>query len=628
MNRCKFALAVAAGVLGLFAIDAELQKGSAAEQSFLAPAQWLGIDFTGQRGWHKERHPRMLVDINGDKRQDLVGFGHDGVYIAFSTGTGFSSAQFALAGFGYNQGWRVDKHVRVLADINNDGRPDIVGFGDDGVWTALSTGSGFAQPRFVLADAGYNQGWMIDQHVRVLADVNNDGCDDIVAFGYDGVWLSLADCSGAFGALTFVIENFGAKQGWDTLMHLRLVDDINGDGRADIVAFGYDGVWTALSTGSGFAQPVFALANFGASQGWDVRRNPRQLADVDRDGKKDIIGFGYAGLYTARSTGNGGFGPAQYVFGEFGTDRWSGALRMIIDLNADGYLDIVGIGFGFVPPDVFGRPHVWRSLGGPTGFTPPRAVLTDFPELSETFAFGDVDNDGRPDLVDFDYYDRFHGRSYTAVARSSDLPPPLPPAAPSNVQLTNPTPTTLMAAWQNNSSETRFFLLSHGQPPHLTNYSQTQLTHSNLTGLAPDKQYCLTVSALSWFGVSNPSPEGCARTLQQPTTPWVDLLPYTSYLHPTFPEPGETATITWDECVLGTKAPGAYNVKVFHDRAEIYSVRRPSGLSLGCYNFEGASTVAGAAGTDHVLEIVVDTDNEVAEATEANNRVTYTYHPF
>ena len=39
--------------------------------------------------------------------------------------------------FGYNAGgWRVEKHPRFLADTTGDGRADIVGFGNAGVWVA------------------------------------------------------------------------------------------------------------------------------------------------------------------------------------------------------------------------------------------------------------------------------------------------------------------------------------------------------------------------------------------------------------------------------------------------------------------------------------------------------------
>jgi hypothetical protein len=31
--------------------------------------------------------------------------------------------------FHYNGGWRVDQHPRLMADVNNDGRGDVIGFG-------------------------------------------------------------------------------------------------------------------------------------------------------------------------------------------------------------------------------------------------------------------------------------------------------------------------------------------------------------------------------------------------------------------------------------------------------------------------------------------------------------------
>jgi hypothetical protein len=90
-------------------------------------------------------------------------------------------------------GWRVDQHPRPLADLTGNGQSDIVGFGDAGVWTALSTPAGsFADPRFVLADLGYDQGWRVDQHPRLLADVTGDARADIVAFGNAGTYVALS----------------------------------------------------------------------------------------------------------------------------------------------------------------------------------------------------------------------------------------------------------------------------------------------------------------------------------------------------------------------------------------------------------------------------------------------------
>merc|ERR1712176_1354761 len=74
-------------------------------------------------GWRVDKHPRMMADIKGD-------------------GT-FTAPKLVLNAYGYDKGgWRVDKHPRMMADINGDGKADIIGFGDNGVFTSLSKGDG------------------------------------------------------------------------------------------------------------------------------------------------------------------------------------------------------------------------------------------------------------------------------------------------------------------------------------------------------------------------------------------------------------------------------------------------------------------------------------------------------
>jgi hypothetical protein len=97
-------------------------------------------------------------------------------------------------------GWRVDKHPRFLAKLTHGGFKDIVGFGDCRVWTALGNGDGtFQPPRVAIANLGYQAGgWRVDLHPRFVVDLNNDGCADIVGFGYAGVWTALGNGDGTF----------------------------------------------------------------------------------------------------------------------------------------------------------------------------------------------------------------------------------------------------------------------------------------------------------------------------------------------------------------------------------------------------------------------------------------------
>ena len=174
--------------------------------------------------WSVERNPRFLADITGDGRADIVGFGDTGVWTALSNGDGtFQPPRVVLADFCLQAGgWRVDRHPRFLADITGDGRADIVGFGDAGVWTALSNGDGtFQAPQFVLADLGFEAGgWRVDKHPRFLADITGDGRADIVGFGDAGVWTALSNGDGTFQAPQFVLADLGFEAGgWRVEKH-------------------------------------------------------------------------------------------------------------------------------------------------------------------------------------------------------------------------------------------------------------------------------------------------------------------------------------------------------------------------------------------------------------------------
>jgi hypothetical protein len=125
------------------------------------------------QGWRVDQHPRFVVDVTGDAKADLVGFGNDGVWVALSNGDGtFQPPKLVLAGFNQGQGWQGAKHLRIMGDLNGDRCADIVGFGDAGVYSAISNGNGtFAAATFILAEMGYNNGWRIENHPRFAADV-------------------------------------------------------------------------------------------------------------------------------------------------------------------------------------------------------------------------------------------------------------------------------------------------------------------------------------------------------------------------------------------------------------------------------------------------------------------------
>ena len=226
--------------------------------------------------------------------------------------------------FGYHAGgWRVDKHPRFLSDVTGDGKADIVGFGNAGVYVSRNQGNmAFTGPKRVVNNFGYSAGgWRVDKHPRFLADITGDGKADIIGFGNAGVYTALNQGNATFSGLTRVIDNFGySAGGWRVDKHPRAMADLTGDGKADIVGFGNAGVYVALNRGNGtFTGLQRVIDNFGfAAGGWRVDMHPRLLADMSGDGKADVVGFGNAGVYIAYNRGNGTFAPPRLVVRSFG----------------------------------------------------------------------------------------------------------------------------------------------------------------------------------------------------------------------------------------------------------------------------------------------------------------------
>ena len=285
---------------------------------------WCVVDIAVALGWRVEKHPRFLARLTSSGHDDIVGFGDCGVWTALGNGDGsFQEPNVVIASLGYQAGgWRVDMHPRFVVDLTGDGCADIVGFGDAGVWTALGNGDGtFQEPKFVLAAFGNEAGnWQVDKHPRFLANLTSSGCADIVGFGDAGVWTARGNGDGTFQEPKFVLAAFGNEAGnWQVDKHPRFLANLTSSGCADIVGFGDAGVWTARGNGDGtFQDARYVLANFGVQQGWQADRHPRLVGNLTGTGQAGIVGFGDAGVWTALGDGQGGFPASNYVLANFG----------------------------------------------------------------------------------------------------------------------------------------------------------------------------------------------------------------------------------------------------------------------------------------------------------------------
>ena len=75
--------------------------------------------------------------MNGDGKDDVVGFANSGVYVSLSDGETFPEATRWTTSYGANV-WSRYKHPRMMSDVNGDGKDDIVGFANSGVYVSFS----------------------------------------------------------------------------------------------------------------------------------------------------------------------------------------------------------------------------------------------------------------------------------------------------------------------------------------------------------------------------------------------------------------------------------------------------------------------------------------------------------
>lgn len=230
-----------------------------------------------------------------------------------------------------------------------------------------------------------------------LGDIDGDGREDLVAFAHAGasnsyVWVGHST-GGVFEAAVRKSLGFCARdQTCD-------VGDVNGDHRADLVAYARGGsapIWVSYSQADGsFSTPT--IRGYGCRPGEICK-----LADVNRDGRKDLVVFSHGvggsnAVRVLRSTDTGFLAPEQ----------WQGSFCLasetcdVGDVDGDNQADLVAFSRG-------GTPNVWVALSHNWYFGGPQIATTYFcPSATELCSVADIDADGRADLVSFTH-DAYH----------------------------------------------------------------------------------------------------------------------------------------------------------------------------------------------------------------------------
>jgi hypothetical protein len=316
-------------------------------------------------------------DLNGDGIPDVVvasqngdNDGTVGVLLGNGNGTFQPTATYDSGG---PHAWAI-----AIADVNSDGKPDIVVMNalSGSVGVLLGNGDGTFAPAVTYKAAGFTIS---------VADVNGDGKLDIITGGLD---VLLGNGDGTFQPA----RNYGPGS-YATLA------DVNGDGKLDIVSFLNSGsIGVLLGNGDGTFQTPVTYATGGDQP------NSIAVGDLNGDGKPDIAVANYC-----TSAACSGDGSAAVLLGN-GDGTFQPAITYdsggkfaqgvaIADVDGDGKSDLIVA--SNCAPNKKGvcttKGVVTVLLGEGNGnFQSPQTFLTPGPAASVTVA---DTNGGRTDLM-------------------------------------------------------------------------------------------------------------------------------------------------------------------------------------------------------------------------------------
>ena len=376
-----------------------------------------------------------IADLNGDGFPDLVALEWQHFAVLLNTGHGTFRARSD-----YQTG---PSRSGAIGDVNGDGRPDLLSTteGNATVSVLLNRGDGSFAAR---------QDVPTGRKPRALAtaDLNSDGKADVVTANDGGtVSVLLSNGDGTFQAHRDYPVSAAAT--WQLA-----VTDLNGDGKPDLVASGDgdDVVWVLLNNGGGTFEPAHEYATAPGDS------NSLAVADLNGDGRPDLVtaenGGGDSGAVTVLfNSGDGSFTRRDYAMKGGIIPLFGGPVSAsVADLNGDGRPDVVTVdetddyvpvglsvllnrgdgtftridypvGLGRVGGDFVtigdlngdGRPDLVLLDNGTAGFAPYTSRIAlllnkgdgtfqarrDYPApfFLERVAIGDLNGDGRPDLI-------------------------------------------------------------------------------------------------------------------------------------------------------------------------------------------------------------------------------------
>ncbi len=301
----------------------------------------------------------------------------------------------------------------AIGDFNGDGKPDLAvsNAGSDTISVLRdATPSGATMATFA-AELSLATGTATNPQSVAAGDLNGDGKPDLVVADGESNAISVFLNTTATGAATL---EFAARADFATAMAPTIpvfvaIGDLNGDGKPDLAvanvnapAGGAEVVSLFLNTtATGATIPSFAArvdlqiaTNATSMTGGGI--SCVAIGDLNGDGKPDLVVTNGPLAVFLNTTATGAMTPTFSTRVDFATGSQP-VFVAIGDLNGDGKPDLAAVNSGSIVSVFLNS----TAAGAMTAsFSPGRDFTESAPGYGPvSAAIGDLDGDGKPDLV-------------------------------------------------------------------------------------------------------------------------------------------------------------------------------------------------------------------------------------
>ncbi|MEW1701184.1 FG-GAP-like repeat-containing protein [Streptomyces sp. NPDC091278] len=293
-DQADYGFAKGYKVLKPRSIPTTMEPGYISSLKFVATVP--ECESTAYPSWVSQASPKPagFGDMNADRKADILVRDSSG-RLWFLPGDG--------TGRQIGSGWNGMNALVRHGDFSRDGREDVIAreAATGKLWLYPGTGTGGLGTRKLLGSGGWNG----MSRIAAYGDLSGDGRADLLAVekSTGKLWLYPGTSTGGLGTRKLL-----GSGGWNGMNALVGAGDMNGDGRADLVA-------REAATGKLWLYPGaaghLAARKLIGSGGWNDLEYLVAVGDWSADGRADLLAVRGNWLIDYRGLGNGGLRPGE-----------------------------------------------------------------------------------------------------------------------------------------------------------------------------------------------------------------------------------------------------------------------------------------------------------------------------